>query len=329
MIAAPPPMDFFAELFWIDGRPLVDVIEPYRARIFTEALFTFDVDGSRPRHNLVLCGRAKKNWKSADLLMAALYRFFCWPDPLGNDSFLVASDEGQAADDLKLLKRLIYANPELEARVKVQAKGLVREDGRGELMILPGQDTLGMHGKSYNFMAIDELHTQKSWDMLEALALDPHRPDSLQWITSYASHLNHKGVPLYDLVKIGKAGTDRRMFFSWYSSDYGTDEGFTELESPEDRANPSRTTFSVADYLTQQKTRLPKHKYDRLHLNKAARLEGGRFDRDKIEAAIVPGRKVLKPDRDIDYLGFVDMSGGSADDATLAVAHRVSTAEQN
>jgi hypothetical protein len=27
----------------------------------------------RPRYNLILSGRAKKNWKTADLMIAALY----------------------------------------------------------------------------------------------------------------------------------------------------------------------------------------------------------------------------------------------------------------
>lgn len=29
---APHPLDFFGELVWIDGRPLLDTIEPYRKK---------------------------------------------------------------------------------------------------------------------------------------------------------------------------------------------------------------------------------------------------------------------------------------------------------
>ncbi len=61
-------MQFFGHLKWIDGRPLTKVIEPYRAKIFDEALYTFE-DG-RPKHNWALCGRGKKNWKSGDLVLA-------------------------------------------------------------------------------------------------------------------------------------------------------------------------------------------------------------------------------------------------------------------
>ena len=37
---ATSPADFFAQLRWVDGRPLSKLIEPYRMKIFTEALFT-------------------------------------------------------------------------------------------------------------------------------------------------------------------------------------------------------------------------------------------------------------------------------------------------
>jgi hypothetical protein len=91
------PIKFFGHLRWIDERPLMDVIEPYRQRIFTETLYTFGEDG-RPHFNLALTGRGKKNWKSADLILAALYRFLAWESPHGNDCFLLANDEGQAGD---------------------------------------------------------------------------------------------------------------------------------------------------------------------------------------------------------------------------------------
>jgi hypothetical protein len=57
-IHAPAPatsLDFFGRLKWIDGRPLLDTIEPYRRRLFTDALDTLGPEG-RPRYNLVLAG---------------------------------------------------------------------------------------------------------------------------------------------------------------------------------------------------------------------------------------------------------------------------------
>jgi Holliday junction resolvase-like predicted endonuclease len=59
-------IEFFAGLSWIDGTPLLGVIEPYRRRIFEAVLDT-------EHNNLALTGRAKKNWKSADVVLAGLF----------------------------------------------------------------------------------------------------------------------------------------------------------------------------------------------------------------------------------------------------------------
>ena len=50
------PLEFFGLLTWIDGRPLLDVMEPYRQKILSEALFTFRPDGA-PQYRRVLTGR--------------------------------------------------------------------------------------------------------------------------------------------------------------------------------------------------------------------------------------------------------------------------------
>ena len=328
------PLEFFSKLRWLDGRPLVDVIEPYRMRIFMEALFTFDDDG-RPTYNEVLAGRAKKNGKSCDLVLAALYRFLVWPSVAGNDCFLLANDEGQAADDLALVKKLIAVNsgpkskPDsgLKKLVEIQAKEIIRKDGRGSLRILPARDVSGAHGKTYLFIGFDEIHGYRDWDLFEALAPDPTRPDALTWITSYASIYNSPGSPLYDKMLAAKRGDDPRMYFSWYAGDYTTDPDFEDAE-PEARANPSMESCFSPDYLEQQRRRLPSHKYRRLHLNLPGLPSGSAFDAGAVMDAIKTGRKKLRFDPTRDYIAFVDMSGGSADDATLAISHRDEQAER-
>ena len=51
------PLDFFAHLRWLDGRPLLDTIEPYRRAALNDALFSLEPDG-RPKYNLVGVGGA-------------------------------------------------------------------------------------------------------------------------------------------------------------------------------------------------------------------------------------------------------------------------------
>jgi hypothetical protein len=315
------PLTFFGHLHWLDGRPLLDTIEDYRRRILGGALFTFE-PGGRPRYNLVLSGRAKKNWKSADLILAAFYRFFAWESTAGNDCFLLANDEGQAADDLSLAKKLIYANPMLAHEVQIKQKSIQRLDGRGELKVLPAGDVAGSHGKTYLFVGFDEIHGYRDWGLFEALAPDPTRPDALTWVTSYDTIYNAPGVPLYDLKRAGIAGSDPRMHFSWYSGDLCTDPDFALLE-PEGRANPSVGSWPEGwAYLEQQRRRLPTSKFRRLHLNLPGAPDGAFFDAGNVLACVVPGRRRLAPRPGVDYRAFVDMSGGSSDDAVLAIGHK-------
>lgn len=317
-------LQYFSNLVWIDGRPLLDTMEPYRQDIFTLALDTYRPDGV-PVYSMVLAGRGKKNWKSADLVLAALFCLDIREAAQGNDCFIVANDEDQAGDDLELAKKLVAKNPNLnddEVGLEVLQKEIRRRDGRGSLQILPARDAIGAHGKTGAFVGFDELHGQKTYDLLEALAPDPTRADALTWITSYDTIHNSPGIPLFDFKAIGKAGSDPRMLFSWYSGDFCTDPDFADLE-PELRANPSiRSWPEGRAYLDQQRLRLPTHKFRRLHLNLPGAPNGAFLDQGAVLSAIVTGRKTLPPQTGFRYAAFVDMSGGSSDDATLSIAHR-------
>ncbi len=312
--------EFFGALSWIDGRPLPAVIEPYRQRLMADFLDTLDTDG-RQRFNLGLAGRAKKNWKSADLVLIGFDALLANDSPGGNQVYVLGNDEEQAGDDLSLAKKLIDANAILSERLAVKQKAIERLDGRGFMMILPAGDVVGTHGKTYRLAAFDEIHGYRTWDILEAMQLDPTRPDAQMWITSYASIYHRPGVPLFDLCRQGRVGGDPRMLFSWYAADYTTDPDYADAD-PETRANPSRGSWSDIDYLSQQQRRLPAHKYRRLHLNLPGLPEGSAYTAETIMEAIDRGVTVRHPEPGITYRAFTDMSGGSNDDATLAIAHK-------
>ncbi|MCS6305998.1 MAG: hypothetical protein H8K07_20385 [Nitrospira sp.] len=310
-------MAFFHKLRWIDGTPLA--IEPYRERLFTRFFDERREDGAL-RYNLGLFGRGKKNWKSADLCFGALWSLM-EPTPGQHEVLLVAFDEDQASNDLQLIKLIIRANPPLEKLLTVRDNMIARNDGLGFIKVLPGQSAAGEHGRTYRFLGIDEIHNQKTWDLLEALQPDPTRANSQVWITSYASLLHKPGVPLFDLTAMGKAGTDPRMLFSWFAADYCTDPEFAELE-PELRANPSIGSWPDGRaYLDQQKRRLPAHKFRRLHLNLPGLPSGSAFQVEPVISAIVRGVTIRPPIDSLSYSAFVDMSGGSLDDAVLCMSH--------
>ena len=208
--AVPTSLQFFGHLRWLDGKPLLDTIEDYRRWIFTQALDNYRPDGS-PQYSMVLAGRGKKNAKSLDLILAALFTLVIRRSVQGSDGFILANDADQARDDLMLAKKLIACNPDLAAEIEPLASELRLRDGSAVLKILPAKDVAGAHGKSAAFIGYDEVHGYRDWGLMEALQPDPTRVDALTWITSYASIYNVVGAPLHDLMAIGKAGTDKRQ----------------------------------------------------------------------------------------------------------------------
>jgi hypothetical protein len=111
------------------------------------------------------------------------------------------------------------------------------------------------------------------------------------------------------------------MLFSWYGADYVTDPAFGDLP-PEEKANPSMGSWADAGYLAQQQGRLPAHKFRRLHLNLPGLPEGSAFTAEMVMGAIERGVRIRLPGEESSHVAFVDMSGGSSDDAVLAIAHK-------
>jgi hypothetical protein len=211
-------------------------------------------------------------------------------------------------NDLSLARKVVAANPDLSVEIECLATELRLRDGSATLKILPAKDAIGAHGKSFAFIGFDEIHGYRDWSLMEALQPDPTRVDALQWVTSYASIYNVPGAPLHDLMAIGKADTDNRMLFSWYSGDYCTDPAFADL-APESCANPSMRSWpDGAAYLLQQRTRLPTARYRRLHLNLPGAPQGAAFDQAKILSCVVTGRRVLPPEEGPRYYAFTDLS---------------------
>lgn len=305
------PLKFFSLLRWLDGRPLLDVMEGYRQQILSDALSTIRASGE-PLYKRVLTGRAKKNSKTSDAVLAALYKCCVWQaaGSKGNQVFFVASDLGQAADDLDLTKKLIRHNPILDAELIIKQNVIERKDGKGFLEILAAGDAPGLHGKTYLFLVVDELHTQRDYKVLEALEIDRTRPDAVQWFASYASMSRAAGVPINDIQKQHAAQSDPRLFVSWYS---GTIEN----------ANPSLNgpLGPTIDDIHDAQRSLPSWIFRRLYLNLPGQPDGAAFDASMIEDATMKGRTVLPPQPGISYVAFNDHAGGGDDDATLGIAH--------
>ncbi len=72
-------------------------MEPYRRSLFERFFGERDARG-RPVYNLGLFGRSKKNWKSADAVVAGLYALTSHSVG-GSQVLLISNDEGQSAKE--------------------------------------------------------------------------------------------------------------------------------------------------------------------------------------------------------------------------------------
>ena len=144
------PLEFYAMLNWIDGRNMLETMEQYRRAIHRSMLWTFRPDGS-PLYRRGLEGRMKKTHKTSDLVEGGLEKLMVWKAAgnRGNQIYFVASDMGQANDDLELAKLIIRCNPILEAELTIKSNVIERKDGGGFIEILPAGDAPGLHGKTY------------------------------------------------------------------------------------------------------------------------------------------------------------------------------------
>jgi len=145
-----PVLNFLSTLKWIDRRPLLEVVEPYRQRILTEALDTTEPDG-QPRYNQALTGRGKKCWKTCDMLFAAMHRLIAWKTPLGNDCLIVSFDLEQSSECLDLVKKLIRVNPELQKRLTIKKTEIARRDDKGFLPSFPAVTYTVSTAKVFSF----------------------------------------------------------------------------------------------------------------------------------------------------------------------------------
>ena len=169
---------FFDKLRWLDGRPLLDTIKPYRREIFTKAFDTFDADGT-PRYSLVLAGRGKKNHKTLDLVLAALFTLVIRRSVQGSDGYVLGNDADQAATICRWRKSWCAPIPIWRARSSRWRRSYGCATVRAALQILPAKDIVGAHGKTASFVGFDEIHGYKTGRLLEALQPDPTSPRCL------------------------------------------------------------------------------------------------------------------------------------------------------
>ena len=235
---------------------------------------------------------------------------------------ILANDESQAGDDLSLGKKLVDENAILAREVRVEAKQIVRKDGRGTMEILPGARYRRRAWQDEIFIGFDEIWAYRNHDLFEAACARSDaagRADMDHRLTR--AFVTLREFRFTTICKLASAATIRACS-SRGSAAISPPIRHSPTAPQKSALIPSMAGWDNPDYLTQQRRRLPTHKYRRLHLNLPGAPDGAAFDGDAVMAAIVSGRKRLPRENGMRYVGFVDMSGGSSDDAVLAIAHR-------
>ncbi|MFO0729742.1 MAG: hypothetical protein U0361_01865 [Nitrospiraceae bacterium] len=302
---------FLGLMVWLDGRRLIDLLMPFQLTILHSVLATLRPDGA-PWYKRGLIHVAKKNGKSLLLILASILVLHLDRSMgrKGSQVYYGASDEDLDGDNLTLAKRLYKLNHLLAEEVSIKANVIELRNGAGFIEIIPAGDAAGMHGKSYRLMCLDELHTQKNYDVLEGLEMDPARPDAQQLFGSYSPLLPRPGIPISDMLKQHADQVDPRLFVFTRSGDI-------------EMANPAMggPLGGTREEIESAQVRLPSWHFRRLYLNLSGQAEGAAFDGNAVEACISKNRKVLPPQPGVTYAAFTDISGGGADDSTLSIAH--------
>lgn len=297
---------------WLDGRKMADVLMPFQINILKTFLATVRVGDLALWYKRGLIHVAKKNAKTLLLILSSMILAHT-DKPMGRKGcqiVYVASDENQADENLDFTKKLYKVNPILLDEVQIKNSIIELKSGGGYIEIVASKNADALHGRSYRLLAFDELHTQVDYRVLEALELDPTRPDAQQLFASYSPLTPKLGAPIVDLLTQFRDRLDPRLFV--FSRSGSIEEANPGLGGP---------LGSTKEEIESARFRLPTWHWRRLYLNLCGQGADSAYDAAAIEACVIKGRRSLAPQPSVSYFAFVDMSGGGADDSTLAIAH--------
>ena len=255
---------------------------------WTDAEAILSMDGPR-RHWL---GRAKGYSKTRDVaalsLVALLTQFLA-----GEQGFVAAADAEQAGLLRESMAAFVNNTPELEGRVKIDARKASTPHG-AQLSVLAA-DSAGSHGLRPFWLVVDELanwpDTPRHRDFFDALwAGLPKVSDSRGIIISTAGTPAHFAARIFETAKTEP---------SWRLSD---------LHGPPPWAAP--------DEIAAEQRRMFPSVFARLWLNEWCAPDDSIADPDDVRAACVLAGP-LAPDEACTYICSLDL--GTRNDRTVAV----------
>ncbi len=190
-----------------------DAGKPVRLRKFQRDIIR---GAFAPGIRTALVSIPRANGKTALAAMLGLAELFVGPPSA--ETLVVASDQRQAELTLKLARRMVELNPELEDRVQVFRDRLYAPHNDATLLPLPAEPD-ALHGHDPSLLVVDELHvvTREVWEAATTAA--GKRPESLTLAISTPS--TSPDTVMWDLVRHGRDGDDPAFHFVEYAAPDG------------------------------------------------------------------------------------------------------------
>ncbi len=291
-----------------DGR-LVSLFEHQR-KVLDHALIP--VEGRLP-YTTILWSEPKKSGKTAIAAWVASWAL----NTLGprSEVLLVGNDleQGQARLFGEVV-RVQRAHPALRQRI-VRATDSVLLLDDGSLCRPVALDAAGEAGANPVLIVHDEawgITSERARRLYDELTPPPTRPLACRWVTSYAGYSSESTV-LEELYRRGLDGASIPALADLPCYAAGSLFMFW--------SHIPRMPWQDEEYYRSQQGELRASAFLRLHRNQWVSSEGTFFNPARLEAAIDRGIVERPPVPGIRYAVFVDNSGGSRDDMTIAIGH--------
>lgn len=159
---------------------------------------------------------ARANGKTGLAAMLAVAELFVGPPSA--EVLVVASDQRQANITLRMARRMIELNPDLEERAQVFADRIVVPHNDSLLLPLPAEPG-ALHGHDPSLLIVDELHvvTEATWEAVTSVS--GKRPESLTLAISTPS--SSPDCIMWRLVEHGRMGDDPAFYLKEFSAPDG------------------------------------------------------------------------------------------------------------
>ncbi|MBA7486599.1 hypothetical protein ES707_22160 [subsurface metagenome] len=282
---------FGQEHFFIPETRKPIILEEFQKKEILKPLFYRE-----DRPTMALIGQTKKSGKST--IAAMIASWFLFQGESYSEIYLAARDKDQASWVVfSKLTKAIRMNPQMLARCKITSDSVELPHKGSVLRCLPTE--ISAAGLNPNLVIFDELWSYNLESMtrfFEELTTVPTRKHPLILIVTYAGF--DEDSLLFELYKKGLKGDDPTFFFFW------------------DHKN--RQKWQTKAYLKQQRGRLRKNSYLRLHENRWTSSEEAFIDMTEWDACIDRKHSPILPDKKVSLVVGVDI--GISHDCSAVVA---------